>query len=87
MFPVTGAMETRKWGEMSSVSRKFEMNNHPTISEASLEWANDFDLDLRDFDEWMTRQLNCLVGRNLKFATPQQIKSQNRNSKNSLKRG
>ena len=63
------------------------MNHHPIVSETSLQWANEFDLDIRVFDEWMTRQLNCLVGRNLKFATSQQLNSQDRNSENSLMRG
>jgi hypothetical protein len=63
------------------------MNHPPIVSETSLLWASEFDLDIRVFDQWMTRQLNCLVGRNLKFATRQKPTSQDRNSGNSPIRG
>ncbi len=51
------------------------MNANSKITAKSAQWRKEFELDLREFDTWMTRQLNCLVGRSLSFATPARTQS------------
>ena len=51
------------------------MNIHSIIAEKSVEWLKDCDLDLQEFDVWMTRHLNCLVAKHLDFVPQVRLKN------------
>lgn len=46
-----------------------------TKLETEFEFLGIHGLAFEEFDAWMTRQVNCLVGRNLRFASPASAKS------------
>ena len=63
------------------------MNSQQIIDKKSTQWVSQFDLDVQALDEWMTRQLNCLVGRNLNFTTPKRRNARRQNATAQNSRG